>query len=218
MDFLDDPQLKTRYEDTYTFTLDSITFTIRCKIDALGVVYFPDALKSTGERASGRMLRWQNAFNDLNFVRPPAWLVNAISPDYSMFTEAQRARPRQGEPAQPPELYIPLWELPHIQGKLRHWAREHPFIGRQRDLVRSWKSRRGLIEVCKYELQDTHHLEICVYDVERKQYREKTRIAGSREQLEAVGATMAQVAGAREQKIRAPKPAKKTRKVIPFPS
>ncbi len=214
MDFLDDPQLRPLYEDSYTFTLDGITFTIRCKIDTFGVHYFPDAWSSTGERAAARMLPWRNTFNDLNFVNPPTWLVKVINPDYSMYTEKQRATRR--EPARPPELYIPLWELPHIQGPLRHWAQEHPFLGRKRDLIRSWKSRRGLIELCKYDLQEFHHLEISAYDAATKQYGEKTRIPGSRVQLESVGEAMAQVAGARERKVLTPQ-SKKIRKVIPFP-
>ncbi len=32
MDLLDDPQLRPLYEDTYTFPLDGIRFTIRCKM------------------------------------------------------------------------------------------------------------------------------------------------------------------------------------------
>jgi hypothetical protein len=109
-----------------------------------------------------------------------------------------------------------LWELPHIQVPIRRWAKEHPFIGRKRDLIRSWKSRRGLIELCKYDLQEYHHLEISAYDVATKQYGEKTRIPGYREHLAAIGEAMAQVAGAREQKRPSEKP-RRTRKVIPFP-
>jgi len=207
----DDPQFHAIYEDSHQFVLDGVTFIIRCKVNSFGVTYFPDAIGPDGEKAAARMLPWRNTFNDLVFVDPPAWLVNAIHPDYSMFTERQKATRR--EPAHPPELYIPLWELPEIQRKLRHWAREHPFIGRERDLIRSWKSRRGLIEVCKYALQESHHLEISSYDATRKQYGDKTRISGGREHLEAVGQAIAQVAGAREVQTRKKQP----RKIIPFP-
>jgi hypothetical protein len=87
--------LKAIYEDTYSFELDGIAFTIRCKIDSFGVHYFPDAWHRSGERAAGRMLRYNTDFNDLNFVAPPSWLVNNISPDYSMFTEKQKATRRE---------------------------------------------------------------------------------------------------------------------------
>lgn len=211
-EFFNDPRFQAIYRDTYTFTLDGVIFTIRCKIDSFGVVYFPDASKND-QTAPGRMLPWRNTFNDLTFVDPPQWLITSISSDNSMFTPAQKARPRQGEPAQPPELYIPLWELPDIQGPLRHWAKEHPFIERERELITSWKSRRGCIEVCKYALQEEHHLEISSYDTVNKCYGEKTRIAGNREQLVAVGLAMAQVAGAKEVK----RHIKKRSNILAFP-
>ncbi len=107
-EILNDAQFKAIYEDSYIFDLDGITFAIGCKIDSFGVMYFPDAISPGGQRVAGRLLAFRTTFNNLNFAHSPQWLVNAISPDYSMFTPAQKAHPRQGKPARPPELYIPL--------------------------------------------------------------------------------------------------------------
>lgn len=207
--------LKTIYEDTCTFKLDGITFAIYCRIDQYGQHYSPDAMNKDGARASGRMLPWRDPFNGLNFANPPAWLINAISPDYSMYTEPQRATRK--EPAQPAELYIPLWELPKIQGSLKYWAREHPFIGRTRTLFKAYKSRRGTIEICQFAMHETAHLEIRVYDAATQSYGEAERIPGDQAVLEGIAATMAVVAGMREVKVKQPKPKReKKAKVIRF--
>lgn len=206
----EDPQFQAIYEDSYQFVLDGITFSIRCKVDSFGVTYFPDAIHPSGERAAARMLPWCNTFNDLVFINPPAWLVNAINPEYSMYTEAKKKTRR--EPAQPAELSIPLWETPSIQRPLQRWAKEHPFIGCQREVLRSYKSRRGVIEVCKYQRHDTHHLEVIVYHAATKTYKEPERIGGDREALECFAEAYAHVAGAREVQVRKRKP----RKIIPF--
>ena len=206
----DDPQFQAIFEDASTFTLDGVAFTIRCKVNSFGATYYPDATKD-GQVAQARMLPWRNTFNDLVFVNPPAWLVNAINPEYSMYTEAKKKTRR--EPAQPAELYIPLWETPSIQRPLQRWAKEHPFIGCQREVLRSYKSRRGIIEVCKYQRHDTHHLEVIAFQAATKTYQEPERIAGDRDSLERLAESYAHVAGAREVRRRTKQP----RKIIPFP-
>jgi len=211
-----DPSFKAIFEDMYTFTLDGITVSVRCKIDSWGVHYYPDAISSIGEKAAARILPWRNPFEGLVFAHPPAWLIRAINPDYSMYTEAQKGNKRRGEEARPPELYIPLWELPEIQGPLKHWAREHPFIGRKREVLKAWKSRRGTIEVIKYDLQEHHHLEIRRYDTTTRTYSEAERLAGHAGDLLHIAGAMSAVAGMREQKVKVSKP-KKEKKVIPFP-
>lgn len=215
MELLNDPQFKTIYEDVYTFVLDGITFTIKCRIDSFGTHYYPDAHNQQGERATGRMLPWRNPFEGLNFASPPNWLINAISSEYSMYTEPQKKTRR--DPAQPGEFYIPLWELPHIQGPLKYWAREHPFIGCEKEILNSWKNARGLIEVVKYQRHEHQYLEIMAWNTQTKQYGEPERIPGYQRTLEVLGERLAQVAGSRPRAIKKPKP-KREKKVIQFPS
>jgi hypothetical protein len=195
-----DPMVKPFYEDEYTFELDGVKFVIRCRISQTGVTYFPDAINKDGVAAHGRMLPWRNTFNDLNFARLEDWLVHAIPYEHGMFTEAQKKT--RHEPARPPELHIPLWELPDIQYPLRRWAKEHPFIGREREVFRRWQNRRGKIEIVQYRLQETPHLEVSTWNAETKAYETPERLAGYRSTLEPVAEEMAKVAGMSERSVK----------------
>lgn len=183
------------YEDTYTFTFCGIQFMLHCKIDRFGVIYFPSA-RFGDQVVDGRMLRETTNFHELNFAAPPAWLLHHIGPEYSVYDEPRR----RGQHKSDGELVVFLfWE--GVIEPIQAWAKEHRFLGRERTVLRSWKTARGTIEVCVYPMHFQPYLEIARWDSESHTSKTPERIAGDKDQLLHLAAAIAMVAGARERKV-----------------
>ena len=193
--FCGEPERQACYEDSTSFLLAGVRFTIDCRVTSDGISYHPHASKD-GRVAQAQQLPPRHPFHSLTFVNPPAWLIHAITADQSRAIEAHRESRK--DPTSPPALSLPLWEHPEIEAMLLAWSQEHPFLGGVREVCRAWRSRRGVIAVCKYALQDVYHLEITPTHAESREPAETTRLPGDRAQLEAMGEAMAQVAGAKE--------------------
>ena len=180
------------YEDSYAFTFCDVRFTLRCKSDKTGVLYFPTA--HLGDQvAHGRMLREQTSFQELHFASPPQWLLRAVGPEYSWYEEPRRG----GKYKTDGELVIFLsWQ--GVIEPIKAWARGHCFIGRERTVLRSWQTARGIIEVCSYAMHQLPYLEIATWDNERQVYTTPGRIAGEKDHLMSIAIAMAKVARARE--------------------
>ena len=110
------------YEDTYTFDLGDVRFTISHHIDEDGCMYLPMA-ELGSERVIGRPIYDAHPFFEaLRFAPPPAWLTQATE-GYSTIYERPRGRGKEGRD---PELVVVLLGAEDIRTALCAWAAQHP--------------------------------------------------------------------------------------------